>query len=93
MSAVPLMARVGNFTVATVRHALDMFANVDDKTFGDRMAVCALCEHKAEKSWTCNHCGCNLEVKAKWRSETCPLGKWNKPAEPPAGSGGCGCGS
>ncbi len=93
MSAVPLMARVGNFGKAVVRHALDAFAHVDDKAYQDRLAICAACEHKDEKSWTCNECGCNLEVKARWRSERCPLGKWDVPAAPPAGSGGCGCGT
>jgi hypothetical protein len=26
---------------------------------------------------TCDVCGCNVEVKARWMSERCPLGEWD----------------
>lgn len=89
----PLTA-AANFGVALVKHVADGLARVDDQTLGDRYAACALCEHRRKEDWVCTRCGCYITVKATWRSEDCPEGKWRLPmaTEKPA-DGGCGCGS
>lgn len=86
--------QVVKFVGAAVRHAADGFARVDDKELGGRLATCALCEHRRKADWVCEKCGCYITVKATWRSETCPLGKWELPMatqDVKAGEAGCGC--
>jgi len=39
-----------------------------------RLAVCEPCEFREDKK--CGICGCYLEKKASWSSESCPENKW-----------------
>ncbi len=45
-----------------------------------RLAVCRGCEMMTKRKgrWLCTskRCGCSLVRKARWASESCPLGKW-----------------
>lgn len=91
------LEKAKNFVGALVRHAADGLARVDNETLSERLAVCALCEHRELSNWTCRLCGCYLTVKATWRSEKCPEGRWELPMageeKEKAPEGGCGCGS
>lgn len=62
---------------------------VDAQTLADRRRVCAHCEHAtARKNLShlgtaalspvsiCRLCKCNVQLKTRLQSETCPAGKW-----------------
>jgi hypothetical protein len=40
-----------------------------------RIAVCASCD-RLRSNRTCAQCGCFVDAKARFRSQTCPLRKW-----------------
>jgi hypothetical protein len=40
-----------------------------------RRALCDACEHKLPIG-LCSQCGCVIFLKTKWKSQSCPLGKW-----------------
>jgi len=40
-----------------------------------RLAVCGSCD-QLRKNRTCAKCGCFVDAKARFRSQTCPLRKW-----------------
>jgi hypothetical protein len=75
--APPSFARKAvSFVKAVVRHAADGFERVTDEALAARLATCGTCEHHIDGS--CTLCGCGLAIKATWRSESCPKGKWAK---------------
>ena len=41
---------------------------------GQRMSICATCEHN--KLNVCTKCGCILKLKTQWANTQCPVGKW-----------------
>jgi len=74
-----LLQRIGNLGTAVVQHALSGFSYVDETTRRTRLQLCESCptywdgEHRR-----CNHpsCGCNMDVKAGWATQACPIGRW-----------------
>ena len=75
-----LWKRMFNFGTAVVRHAADGLKKVEDATYAQRLATCGSCASCDPLNWVCREqsCGCHLKTKAGWRSESCPLGKWDK---------------
>jgi hypothetical protein len=63
-----------NFGGAVVQHAANSFKHVASEEKQRRLDLCVICEHYA--NGRCGKCGCNLDVKAGWDSEKCPIGKW-----------------
>lgn len=45
-----------------------------DKVFNSRIKICEECRDRCGK--TCCICGCYLNKKAKWTTESCPKNKW-----------------
>ena len=43
-----------------------------------RRATCDACEHKVAGGVLCGKCGCVIFLKTKWKSQECPVGKWEK---------------
>ncbi len=43
-----------------------------------RLTRCEQCPYRQQKIGkdTCGKCGCNLVDKAKWSTESCPIGRW-----------------
>lgn len=85
-----------------IKYSTSGFKNVDIETKKHRNSICNSCELWNSKSNRCNHCGCFLDIKTSWATESCPLGKWKElskeeisPTANPsffAKPGGCGCG-
>lgn len=73
-----------NLARALARHVADGTATVDDAAYEQRLAVCRQCPSCDAERMLCREptCGCFLTIKARWRSESCPLSKW--PAAPTA---------
>lgn len=94
-SAPSLAQKAANFAKASAKHVRNGMKSVTAQTKSNRLAVCNNCPFKvgAEDNPTCNKCGCFLNIKTGWASESCPIGKWTT-GESSASqkSGGCGCG-
>jgi len=73
-----LLRKAMNFGSAVVRHAADFGRNVTAEVFEQRLSVCRSCPSCDLQRMVCREkqCGCQLHMKARWRSENCPLGKW-----------------
>lgn len=78
-----------NFIKAVSKHVMDGLAKVPRKLFELRLAQCEICEHRTTDPENgldrCSVCGCYLAEwpngnpgKAAWRSEICPIGKWEE---------------
>ena len=73
-----LLRKAANFGKAVVKHVADGGKHVSDEVYLARLSVCANCPSLDPERMRCleKSCGCRLKVKARWRSEACPLGKW-----------------
>ena len=78
-----LWQRAQNLGRAVVRHVADGATSVDDAVYEQRLAVCRECPSCDTARMVCQEitCGCVLAVKARWRSEHCPLNRWPVPHE------------
>lgn len=73
-----LLRRSLNFATAVAKHAADGLRRVSEETLEQRLTVCRTCPACDTERLICRRpeCGCLLEIKAAWHSETCPLGQW-----------------
>lgn len=86
-----LARRILNFASAVVRHAADGLRKVDPEAKRLRLEVCGRCEFN--HGGMCEKCGCLLEAKAGWASESCPIKRWHAlPKQSGGECGGCGKG-
>lgn len=83
-----LINQAANLVNATVKRAIGGFKDVEEEMYQKRLSICETCPNKTD-DWRCTKCGCFLNIKAKWESETCPENKW--PLLVIEKKGGCGC--
>lgn len=69
-----LLTKAVSFGQAVVKHVTTGMEVVSDEVYESRMRACNACPFKEENS--CKMCGCNLLVKAKWKTQQCPDGRW-----------------
>jgi hypothetical protein len=69
--------RIGNFIEAVKDFIQDDFTQVDDEQYEERLKACEGCKSYF-RDYICMHpaCGCFLKVKARWRSQDCPIKRW-----------------
>ena len=69
-----------NFTKAAAKHVRDGLVQVSDEQLEARLNICRSNQCGFYQDEKCKHqgCGCFLKLKAKWRSETCPMDLWPK---------------
>lgn len=84
-----LATKAVNFGKALVKHAVNRFGKAGEALQAERLAICQGCEWRSEGTCTHQDCGCVLELKTSWASESCPVGKWDAIA---SNSGCKGCG-
>lgn len=79
-----LMQRGWNLAKASARHVAGGLQSVQDDEFELRQSICRSCDFCDRQHMVCLHagCGCFLNVKARWASESCPLGKWTSSSNP-----------
>ena len=70
-----MMTQAKNLASATAAHVRDGLNIVSDDQYLERLKICEGCEYM-RKDRRCAKCGCLLDKKAKWRSSSCPIGKW-----------------
>lgn len=73
-----ILQKIKNASNSIVNHAKDGFASVSDDVQKERMSICRSCEFFDKSKITCLKCGCYLNIKTKWASESCPEGKWKE---------------
>jgi hypothetical protein len=69
-----------NVAKAALEHVATGAARASDETINARLDLCAECDQRRDNR--CSVCGCFVEVKATWREQPCPLGKWPMEEEP-----------
>ena len=81
--------KVENFTRASIKHAASGFEHVSENVKRHRTRLCAGCDFSLppEDNPSCSQCGCFINIKTGWASESCPIGKWG--ALNQNQSGGC----
>lgn len=72
------LARAANAFKAAARHVANRGRKVDAAETSRRLAICQSCPIRHPAKMVCRHpdCGCNLNIKATWESEHCPVSKW-----------------
>ena len=89
-----MMQKASNFAKASAKYAASGFKKVSAEVKEGRLAICKGCKFRVgeEEDPGCNKCGCPLNIKTEWATESCPIGKWSSTFGQ-SQSGGCGsCG-
>lgn len=73
-----IVRKAANFTIAVGKHIGDGMKELDEEAYQERITTCKTCPsfNPVKKNCREMNCGCYIYKKARWRSETCPLGKW-----------------
>lgn len=73
-----LLQKAVNFGTAVARHVADGARQVTTDEYHARLNICRTCDSCDVARMVCREqaCGCQLHIKAKWRSEHCPVNKW-----------------
>ena len=73
----PSVIQMGwNLTKAIAMHVKDGMSKVSTKEYEERLKICDDCPLRDKNRCTHMKCGCKLNLKARWKSEKCPDGKW-----------------
>jgi len=89
-----MIQKASNFAIASAKYARSGFKKVSAEVKEGRLAICKGCKFRVgeEEDPSCNKCGCPLNMKTEWATESCPIGKWSSTFGK-SQSGGCGsCG-
>ena len=86
---------------STIKYIEDGAIDVSEDIFNNRISICSSCHLYDVNRKKCTKCGCFLDIKARWATESCPLGKWEELSKEEISStsnpsffakpGGCGC--
>lgn len=70
------MEMAKNFIGSAAKHITTGMKNVTEDEQKLRLDICAECPYAVEEGSRCGKCGCFLQTKTKWKSSSCPIGKW-----------------
>ena len=65
-----------NFIKSTVKHVVNGAESVSEEVYKERLSICNGCDQR--EGTGCKLCGCNLPRKARWKTNSCPIGKWKE---------------
>lgn len=74
--------QAANLARAVAAHVADGLAVLGRDEHFARVAACEGCPSYDPGPAGCRECGCSVAIKARWRSESCPLGKWDRSDAP-----------
>ena len=74
LPSVPQMAK--NFAVAAIKHAASGMKKRNDEEVKRLITICNGCDFYFKNTKRCSKCGCFMNVKARWATANCPIGKW-----------------
>jgi len=69
------MKRILRFIWALTKYIF-IGRTVNAHIYKDRLDKCNSCKYLVLENNTCGICGCYINQKAKWSTETCPKNKW-----------------
>ena len=72
------LKKLSNFTLAAAKFAAGGFIESSKEVYDSRVLTCLACKYYDLDTDDCNKCGCPIEVKAKWSTESCPENKCSK---------------
>jgi hypothetical protein len=75
MKKVKLKKKAYNYLIAVGKRIMGGFENVSDIVYSERIEICVECT-KLNPEYECSICGCPVETKAAWKTESCPENKW-----------------
>ena len=78
MSKPGKLKKLSNFTLAAAKFAAGGFIKSSKELYDERVLTCLACKYYDANKDECLVCGCPVEVKASWITESCPKNKWNK---------------
>ena len=70
----PLTTQASNLFQSVVAFVGDGCGIVDDATYRQRLEICRTCDRLSGDR--CAACGCFINVKARGRIFSCPIGRW-----------------
>jgi hypothetical protein len=85
-----IVRKAMNFASSLTNHIANGFKKTSQDVLKNRIELCLICDFVSENQKTCLKCGCPVEKKASWASESCPIGKWLAEKDEKK-QGGCGC--
>jgi hypothetical protein len=68
----PLTTLLSNFIKESGKYIKHGMPQVSADVYTKRIKTCYECEHLREESISCGMCGCNMEIKARWGTSSCP---------------------
>lgn len=73
-----LLRRIGTFAGALASHLAAGLPQATPEEKARRLSLCVACDLYDSARKRCRHqnCGCNLDKKAGWADQHCPLRKW-----------------
>jgi len=72
------LKKLSNFTLAAAKFAAGGFIKTSKKLYNERVLTCLACKYYEANKDECLVCGCPVEVKASWSTESCPKNFWKK---------------
>ena len=79
--APSIIKKAWNFTNALTKFVANSGKRVSKEEYRDRLEECDQCIFRDGEECLHKSCGCLLTLKAQWRTEVCPLGRWNNKNE------------
>lgn len=73
-----LAKKAWNFAKAVTRYTASGGKHVSEEMYQRRLAECDSCVFREKDRCLHRKCGCKLSVKAQWKTEGCPIGRWPK---------------
>tara|TARA_R100000030_G_scaffold4717_1_gene3264 strand:+ start:1366 stop:1671 length:306 start_codon:yes stop_codon:yes gene_type:complete len=71
-----IWAMAKSFSKDLAKYVAEGAPNVSETDYRQRLADCNACVHLVKDKMRCGKCGCLIQHKAKWKTTTCPIGKW-----------------
>ena len=72
------LKKLSNFALAAAKFAAGGFIKSSKEVYSSRVLTCLACPNYEVSTDDCLKCGCPIEVKASWSTESCPENKWTK---------------
>ncbi len=64
-----------NFASAVGKHLASGMKKRDQDEYERALSICRECPSLTDNG-RCAECGCFVRIKARWATQSCPLGKW-----------------
>ena len=72
------LKKLSNFAIAAAKFAAGGFIKSSKELYDSRVLTCLACKYYDADKDECLICGCPIETKASWSTESCPKNKWSK---------------